>query len=186
LRAAPTLSIAGIAVSPPPAAFLQAACEAETVLQELVVAGVGKARQVADLFSGLGTFALALASKARVLAIDGERPLIEALAEAHRRAQGLKPVTTRVRDLYLDPLSPRELDGFDAVVFDPPRAGAKTQAEAIARSKVKTVVAVSCNPATLARDLRILIDSGYRLARVTPVDQFLFTPHLEAVAVLRR
>lgn len=186
VRAAPRVDVAGIKVALPPGAFLQAALAAETTLQDLVAAGIGKSRAVADLFAGLGTFTLPLARKARVLAIDSDRALITALAEAHRHTSGLKPLETRIRDLFLDPLSPRELEAFDAVVFDPPRAGAKAQAASLARSKVKAVVAVSCNPATLARDLRTLVDGGYRLERVTPVDQFLFTPHLEAVAVLRR
>ena len=134
----------------------------------------------------LGTFALAHSRLARVLAIDSDKTALAALGEAHRHAQGLKPIETRVRDLVRDPLSPVELADIDAVVIDPPRAGARAQAEALARSKVTTVVAVSCNPATLARDLAILVAGGYRIETVTPLDQFLFTPHLEAVAVLRR
>ncbi len=188
-RASPSLRIAGVDVIPPPGAFLQAALEAEQAMQQIAVAAVGKARRVADLFCGLGTFSFALAAKAKVLAVDSDRTLIDALIGATRQAKGLKPIETKVRDLFHDPLSPRELDGIDgidAVVFDPPRAGAKAQAEALAKSKVRTVVAVSCNPATLGRDLAILIGGGYRLESVTPIDQFLYTAHLEAVAVLRR
>jgi 23S rRNA (uracil1939-C5)-methyltransferase len=103
-----------------------------------------------------------------------------------RYAKGLKPVTTRKRDLFRNPLAPIELNAFGAVVFDPPAAGAKAQAEALAASKVAKVVAVSCNPATLARDARILIDGGYRLTRVLPVDQFLFSAEVEAVATFER
>ena len=185
-RATPTLKISGADVVPPPAAFVQAAVEAETAMAAIAVAATGKSKRVADLFSGLGTFTFALARTAHVLAIDSDRRLITALNDAARKATGLKPIETKVRDLFQDPLSPRELDGLDAIVFDPPRAGAKAQADALAKSKVKTVVAVSCNPATLARDLGILIGGGYRLQAVTPIDQFLFTPHLEVVAVLRR
>ena len=185
-RATPALTMAGIQVVPPPSAFVQVAAEAETVMAALAVEAAGKAKRAVDLFAGLGTFTFALAAKARVLAIDSDRSLITALGDATRKASGLKPVETKVRDLFQDPLSARELDGVDMVVFDPPRAGAKAQAEALSKSKVKTIVAVSCNPATLARDLVILIDGGYRLKSVTPVDQFLFTPHLEAVAVLQR
>lgn len=185
-RAKPTLSMSDIDVVPPPGAFLQAVAEAETAMTEIAASEIGKAKCVADLFSGLGTFAFALAKRARVLAIDTDRALIDALAEAARGASGLKPIETKVRDLFKDPLSPRELDGFDAVLFDPPRAGAKLQAEALAKSKVKTVIAVSCNPATLARDLAALMAGGYKLHNVTPIDQFLYTPHIEAVAVLRR
>ena len=185
-RASPMIAIAGIDVVVPPAPFLQATVEAEVAMQQLAAGALGKARRVADLFSGLGTLTFALARRARVLAIDADRALIDALAAAARRAPGLKPIETRVRDLYRDPLSRRELDLFDAVVLDPPRAGAKAQAAALAGSKVCTVIAVSCNPTTLARDLRTLVDGGYRIERVTPVDQFLYSPHLEAVAVLRR
>jgi 23S rRNA (uracil1939-C5)-methyltransferase len=186
MHEAPTLSISGIAVVPPPGAFVQAVAEAEAAMGASVVAGIGRARHVADLFAGLGTFSLALARKARVLAVDSDRALLAALADAARKAQGLKPVETKVRDLYADPLSPRELASFDAVVFDPPRAGARDQARALARSPVLRVVAVSCNAHTLARDLRALVDGGFRLDSVMPIDQFLFTPHLEAVAVLSR
>ena len=111
---------------------------------------------------------------------------IQALQAAARRAQGLKPIETKVRDLFRMPLSAKELEGFDAVVFDPARSGAEEQASELARCKARTVVAVSCNPGTLARDVRILIDGGYALERVTPIDQFLYSHHVEAVAVLRR
>lgn len=188
LRARPPLQIAGVTVEPPPGAFVQAAAEAETAMARIAIEAIteAKAKRVADLFCGLGAFTFALAHKARVLAVDSDRPMVEALAAAARKATGLKPIEARVRDLFKDPLSTRELDHVDAVVFDPPRAGARAQADALARSKVRTIVAVSCNPATLARDLRILVDGGYRLERAVPIDQFLFTPHLEAVAVLRR
>lgn len=186
LSAMPVLDVAGIDVLPPPGAFVQAVRGAEEAMQAIVGTALAKAKRVADLFAGLGTFTFPAARRARVLAVDSDSALIAALGEAARKAQGLKAVETKVRDLLRDPLSPRELDAFDAVVLDPPRAGAKAQAEAIARSGVKTVVAVSCNPATLARDLRILVDGGLAIEAVTPIDQFLFTPHLETVAVLRR
>jgi 23S rRNA (uracil1939-C5)-methyltransferase len=188
MRAKPLLRVAGVAVEPPPGAFVQAAAEAEAAMTALAVEAVGKARarRIADLFCGLGAFTFALARTARVLAIDADRAMVTALAAAARGATGLKPIEAKVRDLFRDPLSPRELNSFDAVVFDPPRAGAKTQAEAIAASKVKTIVAVSCNPQTLARDLRALVDGGYRLERAVAIDQFLFTSHLEAVAILVR
>lgn len=184
--AAPSIVMAGVALTPPPGAFLQASAEADAIVSRLVLAGLAKARRVADLFSGLGTLALAIAPNAGVLAADSDAGLLAALTAAHRLGHGLKPIETLRRDLFRDPLSPRELDVFDAVVLDPPRAGARAQAEALARSKVERVVMVSCNPATLARDLRILIDGGYTLERATPIDQFLFTAHLEAVAIMRR
>ncbi len=170
----------------PARAFLQAAPVAEAEMVRLVTAAVGSAKRVADLFCGLGTFTFPLAKRAAVLAVDGDKQAIGALQSAEKRAQGLKPIETKVRDLFREPLSGKELEGFDAVVFDPPRAGAAAQAAALAASKVQTVVAVSCNPATLARDARILIDGGLKLAAVTPIDQFLFSPHIEAVAVFRR
>jgi len=150
------------------------------------VDGIGKAKTVADLFSGVGTFALRLARQANVHAVEGDPAAIASLDRALRKPQGLKKVTFEKRDLFRRPLVSEELEPFDAVVFDPPRAGAQAQAEMLAKSKVKTIVAVSCNPATLARDLRILIDGGFTLQYITPVDQFHFSPHIEAVAVLIR
>lgn len=173
-------------VALPPGVFLQAVPAAEARMTGLIVAACGKAKRVADLFSGAGTFSFALAVRAQVLAVDSDKAAIGALQEAARRTQGIKPMTSKVRDLLLEPLSAKELEGFDAVVFDPPRAGADAQAHAVARSKVKTVIAVSCAPGTLARDVRTLIDGGYELESVTPVDQFVFSAHVEAIAVLRR
>lgn len=170
----------------PPRSFLQASSVAENEMVRIVTQAVGKVKRVADLFCGMGTFTFPLAQTASVLAVDGERSAIDALSNAAKRTSGLKPIETRVRDLFREPMSARELKGYDAAVFDPPRAGAATQAASLAQSDVKTVVAVSCNPATLARDARILIDAGFTLERVTPIDQFLYSPHIEAVAVFRR
>jgi 23S rRNA (uracil1939-C5)-methyltransferase len=186
LRAKPALTFAGVSVALPPKAFVQAAPEAEAMMTNLVVAAAGKAKNVADLFCGIGTFTLPLARKARVLAVDGDRAAVAALKEAARHAQGTKVIEAKVRDLSREPLSRMELHPFDAVLFDPPRAGAKAQAEALAGSKVPVVIAVSCNPATLARDARILVDGGYRIERVSPIDQFVFSAQVEAIAVLRR
>ncbi len=174
------------AIIPPPGAFFQAVAEAETHMTALVLAGLGKAKRVADLFCGSGTFTLPIARRARVLAIDSDKAALAALQQATRFAAGLKPIEVRLRDLFGEPLSPMELSDIDAVVMDPPRAGAKTQCEAIARSKVKTVVAVSCNPATLARDCRTLLDAGFSMGEVAGVDQFLWSPHVEAVVTLVR
>jgi 23S rRNA (uracil1939-C5)-methyltransferase len=182
----PEIGLDGAALLPPAGGFLQAAAQAEEALAEAVIEHVGTERPIADLFCGIGTFSLRLARKAPVTAIDGEQSLIEALQAATRRATGLKPITAKRRDLFANPLAARELDSFGAVVFDPPAAGAKAQAEQIALSKVKRVVAVSCNPATLARDARILVDGGYRVVRVLPVDQFLFSAEIEAVAAFER
>src|SRR5690606_22788538 len=182
----PWLTLGGVRVELPAGAFLQAVPEAEAAMIELVTHAVRQAKSVADLFSGLRTFTFPVARKARVLAVDSERRSLEALEKAARGATGLKPITTRIRDLMREPLARGELEGFDAVVLDPPRAGAKAQAESLARSRVPTVVMVSCNPATAGRDARILIDGGYRLESLTPIDQFLYSAHLELVAVFRR
>lgn len=185
-RRQPALSFGGVSVVPPPGAFVQATVEAEQAMAARVLSGVAGAARIADLFAGLGTFALPLARQAEVLAADLDAGLLDALAAAARTARGLRPLRTLPRDLFHEPLSAKELAGFDAVVFDPPRAGARTQAEALAASAVPKVVAVSCNPATLARDARILVDGGYRLVSVEPIDQFLYSPHIEVVAVFER
>lgn len=170
----------------PPGAFLQASAAAEEVMTELVREGVGRAKRIADLFAGLGTFTFALAERHAVDAFETDEAALAALEEAVRHTPKLKPVRGIPRDLFREPLGPKELDRYDAVVFDPPRAGAAVQAEHLAKSKVKRLVAVSCNPGTLARDLRILVDGGYRITRVVPVDQFLFSAHVEVVAHLER
>ena len=185
-HADPVLTMGTVKVVPPPNVFLQASVEAERALIELVSAAVGKAKAVVDLFAGLGTFALPLALKARVLAVDSDASALGALDAAARNSQGLKPIEIRTRDLVREPLARKELEGFDAVVFDPPRAGAETQAAMLAKSAVAKVVAVSCNPTSLARDAGILLDGGYELESLTPIDQFLYSHHLEAVAVFAR
>jgi 23S rRNA (uracil1939-C5)-methyltransferase len=170
----------------PAGAFLQATKAGEEILAALVMENLGKARKVADLFSGVGVFALRLAAASQVYAADSDKAAIEALAEAMRRTPGLKPVEAKSRDLFREPLMARELNPFDAVVFDPPRAGAQAQARQLAKSAVTAVVAVSCDPASFARDARTLIEGGYRLVRATPVDQFSFTAHVETVALFKR
>jgi 23S rRNA (uracil1939-C5)-methyltransferase len=182
----PEIAADGITLLPVSAGFLQAAAAAETALAEAVLAHVGMATPVADLFAGIGTFTLRLAKRAAVTAVDGETQLLQALDAAARRTSGLKPIVARKRDLYQNPLAPTELKPFGAVVFDPPATGAKAQAEALAASSVAKVAAVSCNPGTLARDARILIDGGYRLTGVLPVDQFLFSADVEAVATFEK
>ncbi|MGA7545603.1 MAG: class I SAM-dependent RNA methyltransferase [Methyloceanibacter sp.] len=182
----PAVMLAGASVPLPPGAFLQASREAEQNLVELVSEGVDGAKRVADLFAGLGTFTMALARHAAIDAFEQDAGAVAALAEAARGTPKLKPMRTFVRDLFRTPLRAKELASYAAVVLDPPRAGAKAQAVELAASSVRTVVAVSCNPGTLARDLRILVDGGYRLTRVVPVDQFRFSPHIEVVAQLQR
>lgn len=182
----PLVDFGGVLVTPPPGAFMQATKEAEDAMAALVLAHVGKAKRVLDLFAGSGTFALRLARTARVHAVEGEDKPLKALDLAARTTQGLKPVTVEKRDLFRRPLTAQELKVYDAVVLDPPRAGAEAQVRELARAGVKKVAAVSCNPLTLARDLRLLADQGYEIRSVIPVDQFLWSPHVEAVALLQR
>lgn len=187
LNGVPIVRFGPAEVSPHPGAFLQAAKAAENVMADTVVAALPRrAKRVADLYCGLGALTFPLAKHVRVFAADNEPEALKALEAADRETQGIKEIEVRRRDLMRDPLSRKELEAFDLVVFDPPRAGAKDQAEALAKSKVPVVVAVSCNPATLARDVRILVDGGYVIERVQPIDQFVYAPHVEAVVVLKR
>ena len=182
----PEIDFDGVRVSPPAGGFTQATKPAEDAMADLVLAALGKTKRVADLFAGSGTFALRIARRARVHAVEGDEKSLKALDHAARNTQGLKPVSVERRDLFRRPLMASELKVFDAVVFDPPRAGAEDQCRELARSGVRTIVAVSCNPVSLARDLAILTAAGYRIRLVTPIDQFLWSAHVEAVAVLER
>ncbi|WP_439873115.1 class I SAM-dependent RNA methyltransferase [Rhizobium leguminosarum] len=182
----PMVEFGGVQVSPPPGSFTQATKPAEEAMAELVIAHAGKAKRIADLFAGSGTFSLRLARIGRVHAVEAEAKALAALDHAARNTQGLKPVTVEKRDLFRRPLMTQEFKPYDAVVFDPPRAGAEFQCQELARSGVKKIVAVSCNPLTLARDLAILVEGGYRITQVTPIDQFLWSPHVEAVATLEK
>ncbi|MGB8182821.1 MAG: TRAM domain-containing protein [Stellaceae bacterium] len=177
---------AGVAVDLPPDAFLQASVEADAVLGALVLDAVGTPRRVADLYSGIGTFTFALASRAPVHAVEGDAETAKALGHAAARANLGDRVTVERRDLARRPLSIEELARYDAVVFDPPRTGAAAQSRELAASAASRIVAVSCNPATFARDARILVDGGYTLAHVAPVDSFIWSPHLELVARFER
>ncbi|HZY67619.1 MAG TPA: RNA methyltransferase [Devosia sp.] len=182
----PAVQMGRATVEIPIGSFLQATAMAEGSLAALVVEGVGKAKSVADLFCGMGPFTFRLAEKAKVYAADADRPAIAAMEKALRFTSRLKPVTPKVRDLFSEPLVPVELKGMDAVVFDPPRAGAEAQARELAKSAVPVVVAVSCEPRTFARDAAILMAGGYRLEKLTPVDQFAWSTHVELVGVFRR
>ena len=182
----PLLDFDGARVALPPGGFTQATLEAEAHMAELAIAHIGKAKKVADLFAGVGTFALRIARKASVFAVESDEKAIKALDQGARMTQGLKPVSIERRDLFRRPLMTSEFKTFDAVVFDPPRAGAEAQCLELAKSQVKKIVAISCNPLTLARDLAILTAGGYRIDKVTPIDQFLWSPHVEAVATLTK
>ena len=185
----PTISFDGLAVTLPPGGFLQATKAGEDALGEAVTSALSGGKKTADLFAGCGTFTGRLARFAAVHAVEGEAAAMSALDHAVRH-QGselrLKPVTTERRDLFKRPLLAKELDRFDGLLFDPPRAGADAQAREIARSNVPRVVAVSCNPATLARDLGTLVEGGYRVGPIQPVDQFLWSPHIECVVALEK
>ena len=185
-RVAPVVAMGHARVTLPPGAFLQATAAGEAALAALVLEHCGDAQHIADLFAGVGPFALRLAERARVTAVDSDKDAVAALKRAAETTQGLKPVAAEARDLFRRPLAAGELKLFDCVVFDPPRQGAEAQARALAASAVPMVVAVSCNPATFARDVRILADGGYRLTRVTPIDQFRYSQHVEIVARLER
>ncbi|TPK69274.1 class I SAM-dependent RNA methyltransferase [Mesorhizobium sp. B2-4-19] len=182
----PVVMFGSVAVAVPPGAFLQATEAAERTMAEIVGGHLKRAKKVADLFAGCGSFALRLAAKSEVHAVEGDAAALSALDRGARFATGLKRVTGERRDLFRRPLTFKELNAFDGLVFDPPRAGAEDQSKQIARSDVPFVAAVSCNPVTLARDLRILIDGGYTLKSVTPIDQFLWSSHVEAVALLEK
>ncbi len=182
----PRLTMGRAVLGLPPGAFLQATGAGEAALAAGVLAGVAGARRIADLFCGVGTFALRLAEAAAVTAIDSERAAIAALVRAAAATPGLRQPATEVRDLFKRPLAAAELAGFDAVVFDPPRAGAAAQAGELARSAVPRIVAVSCDPGTFARDAATLVAGGYRIESVTPVDQFRYAAHVELVALFTR
>ncbi|WP_310496324.1 class I SAM-dependent RNA methyltransferase [Sandarakinorhabdus sp.] len=179
-RRPPQLTMGGIAVTLPPAPFLQATPEGEAALVAAVLAGCEGAARVADLFCGLGTFALPLSRQAQVLAVDAAGPALAALNSAARMAG--RRIDVQHRDLFRRPLTPAELAVLDAVVFDPPRAGAEAQARALAASVVPVVVAVSCNPNTFGRDAKILIEGGYRIEALWPVAQFRWSSHVELIA----
>ena len=167
-------------VSPPPGAFLQASPAAEQAMVRFAQDALAGVASIADLFAGCGTFALPLSPMAPVHAVEGDAALVRAMAAA---AQAIRArLVAESRDLFRQPLGSRELNRFDAVLFDPPRAGAAAQCAELAKSEVSRVVAISCNPATFARDARTLIAGGFRLRRVLPVDQFLWSAHLELAA----
>lgn len=183
-RRAPRQSFEGITLVPPPGAFLQATAEAEDVLRRAVEEVLAPAKKRADLFAGSGTFALPLAKTAPVHAVEGDAAMIAALHTGWRQADGLRTVTTEVRDLFRRPLLPDELARFDGIVMDPPRAGAEAQTAELARARVPHLAYVSCHPVTFARDAKTLVDAGYRLNWVQVVDQFRWSPHVELVASL--
>jgi 23S rRNA (uracil1939-C5)-methyltransferase len=182
MRTPPTITVGTAQVTLPPGSFLQATAAGEETLAALVADHCERGKHVADLFCGVGPFALRLAAKSRISAFDSDAGAVAALQKAATSTSGLKPLKAEARDLFRRPLMPQELRDYDTVVFDPPRQGAQAQVTQLAASKVAMVVAISCNVTTFARDAKILIDGGYAIEGVTPVDQFRHTPHVELVA----
>ncbi|MEP5731233.1 MAG: class I SAM-dependent RNA methyltransferase [Sulfitobacter sp.] len=182
MRLSPSHQFGGADVLPPPGAFLQATHHGEAALLHAVQEALGEATQVADLFAGVGTFALPLAETARVHAVEGESEMTAALDQGWRMAKGLKPVTTETRDLFRRPLLPDEMKGLDGIVIDPPRAGAERQVAEICKAMVPKIASVSCNPVTFARDARMMVEAGYTMAWVQVVDQFRWSSHIELAA----
>ena len=182
----PLVRVGPAVVALPAGAFLQAVPAAEAAMAAFAVEQAAGAERIADLYCGVGTFTFRLAQIAPVYAADGHAPAIRALSSAIATAPGLKGITAETRDLARRPVLAVEFKKIDTVLFDPPRAGALEQTAEIAASSVSKVIGVSCNPATFARDARVLIDAGFSLDRVLPVDQFLWSPHVELVGVFTR
>jgi 23S rRNA (uracil1939-C5)-methyltransferase len=186
-RRLPRVSFDGVQVDLPHGAFLQASVAAEGAIRRAVVAALGDAERIVDLFAGCGTFGLPLAAGGRAVhAVERAPAMLAALHGAARRAGLEGRVTTEPRDLQRTPLAGAELERFEAVVLDPPRAGARAQAASLAASPVARLALVSCNPATFARDARLLVDGGYRCSWVRPVDAFLWSSRIELVAAFAR
>lgn len=186
-RAKPALRMGRTIVSPPPGAFLQPTALGEETLARLTLDALQGSKRVVDLFSGIGTFALRIAEQAEVLAAEGDAEMLAALKKASDGAGGaLKEITTMRRDLLRTPLSTLEMKKFDGAVMDPPRSGARQQAEQIARAPIRKLAYVSCDPASFARDIKVLIEHGFTLTKITPVDQFRWSPHIELVGAFER
>jgi 23S rRNA (uracil1939-C5)-methyltransferase len=188
MEAEPVSVTAGsIRLYPPPGGFLQATAAGQATLCDLTLAALGpRTRRVADLFAGCGPLTLAIARTAAVHAVESDAAALAGLDRSARAASGLRAITTERRDLFRRPLLPLELDAFDAVVFDPPRAGAEAQARQLAAARVPLVIGIACDAGTFARDAATLVAGGYRLESVTPVDQFRHSGHVEMIGVFRR
>ncbi len=182
----PQVRFGEVVVDLPMPSFLQPSAEGEAALKAAVLAMIGKPKRIAELYAGAGTFTFDLARIGKVHAVEGSKQALAALDQAAKRAQLGHRIATEARDLERAPLTFQELKTYDAVVFDPPRAGAKAQSEMLAKARVKRIVGVSCNPATFARDARALVDGGYDFAAMTIVDQFIWSPHVELVAEFRQ
>ncbi|SPJ27046.1 class I SAM-dependent RNA methyltransferase [Falsiruegeria mediterranea] len=182
MRNPPYQQFGAAKVAPPPGAFLQATKDGEAALLSTVQEIVAGSKKIVDLFAGCGTFSLPLAADAEVHAVEGEPTMTQALDQGWRMAQGLKRITTEARDLFRRPLMPDELRKVDAVVLDPPRAGAEAQVAELAQAQVPVIAYVSCNPVTFARDAKAIVTAGYTLNWVQVVDQFRWSAHTELAA----
>lgn len=186
-RKKPLLRMGKALVAPPPGAFLQPTALGEETLARLALEAVKGSNRVIDLFSGIGTFALRVAEHAEVVAAETDNEMLIALKKAADAAGGaLKEVNTMRRDLLRTPISALEMKKFDGAIIDPPRSGARLQAEQIARAPIRKLAYVSCEPASFARDIKVLIEHGFTLTHVTPVDQFRWSPHTEVVGAFER
>jgi len=185
-RRKPSVTFAGRQVFPPPGAFLQATRQGEAALSHYMKEALKDVGKVADIFAGCGTFTMALIGDHAVHAVDGNLKMVTALKNSAHQMGKIRALTTEVRDLFLRPLLPHELKKYDGLVLDPPRAGAKDQVEEIINASVESLVMISCNPATFARDARALVDAGFIMGDILPVDQFLYSPHIEVIAEFKR
>lgn len=185
-RRPPKLRFGSVEVEPAPGAFLQASFAGEATLRAAVRAWSGGAKRIVDLYGGLGTLSLPLLPAARLTIVEGSQPAVDAVNAALRKATVAGVARATLRDLRREPLSVEELDAFDLAILDPPAAGAMAQARELARSSVPTVVYASCDPYSFSADARVLVDGGYRLERLLPVDQFLWSTHIELIALFRR
>ena len=185
-RRPPRVAFGEATVVLPPGGFLQATEAGEAALAAIAERALESCKKVADLFCGAGAFALRLARRSEVLAVDSDSAAVAALVRGANATPGLRRIAAETRDLFRRPLAPDELIGLDGALFDPPRAGAEAQARAIAANALRVVVAISCNASTFARDARILVDGGFEIDEVTPLDQFRYSPHVEIAAVFRR
>ena len=182
----PEVAFGSAYVIPPHGAFLQATADAERVMVSAVQKAVGSVKSIVDLFSGCGTFTFPMAAHADVHAVEGDQSLLESLDKGWRQSSGLKHVTTECRDLFRRPLEPDELRQFDAAIVDPPRAGAEAQIKCLIRTRIPNIAMVSCNPVTFARDAQTLIESGFALDWILPIDQFRWSSHVELVGSFTR
>ena len=185
-RRPPTLRFGAVTVEPPPGAFLQASFAGEATLRAAVKAWSTGAKRIVDLYGGLGTLSLPLLPEARLTIVEGSQPAVDAANAALRKATLAGVAQAVVRDLRREPMSVEELDAFDLAILDPPAAGAVSQARELAHSRISSVIYASCDPNSFAVDARVLLNGGYRLERLLPVDQFLWSTHIELIALFRR